>query len=116
MGYKEVNQAVEFLIFEVKEGKREEFIKLDNEIWTEFLSKKPGFIRKETVISEAKPNEVYTILYWNTLKEWKSIPIEELIAKDQEFTEKFGKENFKMIGEVHKDHNMGLYKVNEHTK
>ncbi len=108
-----VEQAVELLIFEVKDGMRDEFIKLDDEIWTSFLSQKDGFIKKEIIISNAERNKIYSVIYWNTLKEWKSIPLEELIEKDNEFTKIFGVDNFKMVGEIHKDHNMGLYKVLE---
>ncbi len=113
MEYKKVKQAVEVLVFDVKEDLRDEFIKLDHEIWTKYLSQKKGFIKKEIIVSEHEPTKVYSVIYWNTVEEWKSIQLEELLKIDKQFTEKFGAENFSMVREIHNEHNTGLFKVVE---
>ncbi len=110
---KKVNEAVEILVFEVKNNRRDEFIKLDHEIWTNYLSRHDGFIKKEVIVSEKEPNKVWSVIYWNSVEQWKNFPLEKLIEKDKEFTEKFGADNFKLIGEIHNDHDTGLFKVLE---
>ncbi len=116
MGFIKTNEAVEYLIFEVSPERREEFIELDYEYWTKYLENKPGFIRKEIWVSNEKPNEVHSIIYWNTLEEWKSIDVNELIEVDKKFSAKFGEGQFKITREIHAEHNMGLYKVGSYIK
>lgn len=109
------NYAVEFLTFKIHNVERvKEFITLDDEIWTTYLAKFPFFISKEVWTSKTNPNEVHSLIYWETLSEWKSIPVAELMAKDKEFTDQFGQGEFAMIGEWH-NHNE-LYKVLEVRK
>ena len=104
--------AVEYLVFEVKPELVDQFLELDHEYWTLFLKDQPGFISKEVWVNKSKPGEVSMITYWNTMEEWKSIPVEKLIEINTELTETFGKENFKLVGEIHKEN--ALYKVREY--
>jgi len=104
--------AVEYSVFEVSPKLIDQFIEMDHKYWTLFLKDKPGFISKEVWVNKTKPGEVSTIITWNTMEEWKSIPIEELTETDNTFTEAFGKENFKLVKEVHKEN--ALYKVREY--
>ena len=94
-------QAVEYLVFEIKEGRVQEFIDLDQEIWTQQLAKHPGFIAKEIWINEFKPTEVTAIIYWNSMEEWESISEEELNKIMNEFDEAFGKDDYELVAEKH---------------
>ncbi len=101
-----MQQAVEHLVFLIEEpSKVEEFIKLDNEIWTKFLSKQSGFIQKDIWVNYAnKQGEVHSVVIWESLEQWKSISLEALMKKDQEFQSQFSGA-FSMIREIHKENN-----------
>ncbi|MDJ0549362.1 MAG: TIGR03792 family protein, partial [Microcystis sp. M49637_WE12] len=43
--------VIEWLEFQVKPEAREKFIQKDQEIWTKFLAKQPGFLGKELWIN-----------------------------------------------------------------
>ena len=104
--------AVEYLVFEVNPELIDQFIEMDHKYWTLFLKDKPGFISKEVWVNKTKPGEVSMITYWNTMEEWKSIPVEELIETGKTFAEAFGEKYFKLVKEVHKEN--ALYKVREY--
>ena len=80
-----MNQAVEFLVFEMSPEHRETFIKIDHQIWTDTLSKQEGFISKEVWVDDKKPGQVTFVNYWSSYQHWKAIPHEELGATDQQF-------------------------------
>ena len=104
--------AVEYLVFEVNPRLINQFIEMDHQHWTLYLKDKAGFISKEVWISETNPGEVSMVTFWNSMEEWKSIPVEELIEMGTKFAEAFGEENFKLIKEVHNENT--LYKVREY--
>ena len=109
--YKNKKYPVEHLIFNVANTSRlNDFIDLDEKIWTYELSKFKGFISKEVWINDNNPGEVHTILIWETMDEWKSIPLEKLKEIDDKFIEAYNGE-FKIVRRIHKENNHGIYKV-----
>jgi len=109
--YQNKHYPVEYLIFQVADStKIESFIELDDQIWTSFLSKQPGFISKEVWINENQPGEIHTILIWENMDGWKSIELSELKRIDQVFKQAFGSE-FMITRRVHSEYHHGLYKV-----
>jgi len=105
--------AVEQLVFEVKEDKVQEFIDLDQQIWTKELEKWPGFLGKEVWICEEKTMKIMTTVYWRSLEEWKSIDHEKLVETDKKFKEALGSENFVLIRELHKENQ--YFKIAEYS-
>ncbi|MGG6237411.1 TIGR03792 family protein [Nodosilinea sp. AN01ver1] len=79
--------VIEWLTFAVAPENRENFIRLDNDIWTAALSQYPGFISKEVWISPDLHDQVVFMVRWQTREQWKSIPQEELDAVEQQFDE-----------------------------
>ncbi|MFN3266790.1 MAG: TIGR03792 family protein [Deinococcales bacterium] len=86
--------VVEFLRFAVSPEDRATFLEADAAIWTAALSRYPGFIAKETWIDQ-ETGHVVTMIRWQDLNSWKSIPQSELDALDA----KMGK-NWKPIVEA----------------
>jgi len=106
-----VKYPIEHLVFMIEDPENvDDFIILDEKIWTNELSKYDGFISKEVWINSNTPGEVHTLLIWRTMDEWKSIPLETLKEIDQRFKNAFG-HRFEMIRRIHKENNHGLYKV-----
>ena len=110
----EKGYAVEYLIFEVRSDLIDKFVELDHQYWTLFLKDQPGFISKEVWVGETNQGEISIIIYWRTLEDWQSIPVEALAETDKKFTAAFGEENFKMAKKVHYTENVA-YKVREYS-
>lgn len=85
--------VIEFLRFEVRPEEHHTFLEADARIWTAALSQYPGFISKETFIDQ-ETNHIVTMIRWENLSSWKSIPQAELEVIDT----KMGK-NWKPIVE-----------------
>jgi uncharacterized protein (TIGR03792 family) len=69
--------VIEELQFEVDPADREDFLQVEEKIWTGFLSGCDGFVRKEVWIPEDDPARVIVIIWWNTMEQWKSITMEQ---------------------------------------
>ena len=90
-------QAVEILRFNMESALVERFIELDHDIWTVELAKVDGFISKDIWVNKEKPGEVTTIIYWNSLDQWKAIDHDLLVEVDRKFTTLMGGDgSFKM--------------------
>jgi len=94
---------VEYLVFEVDPAHREQFIAVDDQIWTSALRSQRGFVAKEVWVDENQPGQVTLITYWSSYALWKAIPSDELEAIDERFTQAFG-HPFTLIEEGHKIH------------
>lgn len=93
--------VVEWLQFQVQEDRREQFVQLDNEIWTAMLSQYPGFLRKEVWINPDAPDEVLTVIHWASMEAWQSIPSEELHETEQQFEEQMGADHYELVTSKH---------------
>jgi uncharacterized protein (TIGR03792 family) len=81
---------IEYLTFQLKGISREDFCKRDKEIWTETLSKFPGFIEKEAWLPPEDTLSVILVIRWNTLEHWKSIPQSVLDSTEKKFFDALG--------------------------
>ena len=95
------HDAVEYLIFRVDPDRVDEFIRLENEVWTHGLRQQTGFISKDIWVNESKPSEVSVIIHWKDFDSWKNIPKEVSDQLTQQFDERFGADDYQLIREVH---------------
>lgn len=72
--------VIEWLEFQVKPEAREKFIQKDQEIWTKFLAKQPGFLGKEIWINPAIEEQLIIVVHWQTKEQWKAVPQNLLIS------------------------------------
>lgn len=85
--------VIEWLKFIVDPESREQFIQQDDQIWTAALSTYPGFLGKEVWIEPDTPGRVILTIRWQTREQWKSIPLKDLAAIEQEFSRVMNKMN-----------------------
>jgi uncharacterized protein (TIGR03792 family) len=78
--------VIEWLKFSVDTQLREQFILQDEIIWTASLSTYPGFLGKEVWIEPNAPERVIFTIRWQTRKDWKSIPMKDLVAIEKKFS------------------------------
>jgi uncharacterized protein (TIGR03792 family) len=69
--------VVEELQFEVDPADREEFLRVEEKIWTGFLATCDGFVRKEVWVPEDDLGRVIVMIWWNTMEQWKTITMQQ---------------------------------------
>jgi uncharacterized protein (TIGR03792 family) len=84
------NNIVEWLQFQIPVEVQAHFIEKDRRIWTSFLAKQKGFIRKEVLTNHAKPEELTLLIYWQTLADWERIPKNRLDEVQTRFEQELG--------------------------
>jgi uncharacterized protein (TIGR03792 family) len=81
--------VVEFLSFEVPVEERSQWLDIEEQHWSRFLARQPGFIRKEIWVPEVALNadqsadaylRVHAVIWWESLELWKAIPQDQLNA------------------------------------
>jgi uncharacterized protein (TIGR03792 family) len=81
---------VEWLWVKIAPEYREKFVRIDDEIWTSFLSKAPGFVKKEVWISPNDTSELIIVIHWTAQALQDPIPKETLDRIEQKFLEVLG--------------------------
>ena len=87
--------VIEWLKFTVDSDSREQFIQVDEAIWTAALSTYPGFLGKEVWIEPNEPDKVIFTIRWQTREQWKSIPNSDLVSIEKDFSTAMNKMNIK---------------------
>lgn len=92
------NRVIEQLIFEIPLINLDKFLKADAEIWTNFLKKIPGFIKKiSTYQNSIDKNDgnvkVNFLIFWKNYESWKNIKKEDLVKTQEKFVLKYGNEH-----------------------
>jgi uncharacterized protein (TIGR03792 family) len=79
--------VVEFLTFTVPPDELDEWLVVEEQHWSRFLERQPGFVRKEmwrpTDVDGSEPgagDRVHAVIWWRSVEAWKSIPAAELEA------------------------------------
>lgn len=98
---KYTHHPVEYLTFMVEPTMIDEFIRLENEIWTDRLMKETGFVSKDIWVNNSNPGEVSVIIYWKSFDDWKSIPKQVTNRLTEQFDSRFGRKNYQLTREVH---------------
>lgn len=88
---------IEWLKFRVSPNLREEFLEIDQQIWTNKLKTCPGFLGKEVWINPERLDEVVILIRWQTREEWKNIPQSQLDTLEKQFNQKMQGKNYQMI-------------------
>ena len=86
--------AIEVLVFTVRAGDMRRYLAVDEAIWTSFLSCQDGFVSKTNLVgsrqSMENATEVYQMIEWTSLAQWKNISEDQLAQTNERFIEEFG--------------------------
>jgi uncharacterized protein (TIGR03792 family) len=82
--------AIEWLKFQVPVLEQSKFIQKDQEIWTRFLAKQSGFIRKDVLSRLEQPEEITMLIYWKRMADWQAIPKKDLEQTQSIFEKAIG--------------------------
>lgn len=70
--------VVEFLTFTVPDGELAAWSTAEEQHWSRFLERQPGFVRKELWRDPEAPETVHAVIWWESMEAWKSVPQREL--------------------------------------
>lgn len=76
--------VIEWQRIRVRPDLRERYIELDDEVWTEGLSREPGFLGKEVWLGE-DGREVVLVIRWRSEVDWQGIARRRLEEMERRF-------------------------------
>lgn len=74
--------VIEFLTFQIDPTARESWLAVEEQTWSRFLERQPGFVAKQMWIERDVPGEVFAVITWQDEASWHAIPADELAAVD----------------------------------
>lgn len=72
--------VVEFLTFDVPLEERPEWLQAEEQHWTRFLERQPGFLKKQIWENADDSSQIHAVIWWESIEHWKAIPKTELAA------------------------------------
>ncbi len=77
--------VIEWLKIPVPTDLQSEYLRIDREIWTEILSKQPGFVGKDCWRDPDSPEILNLVIRWERYRDWQAVPASLLAAADHAF-------------------------------
>jgi uncharacterized protein (TIGR03792 family) len=74
--------VIEELTITIDPVERDQFLDLDQAIWTPFLAAQSGFVRKEVWLPEGRPDTIVLVIHWTSMTAWKAITPDQVVAVD----------------------------------
>ncbi len=74
---------IELLYFQISPEERTAWLAKDAAVWTSFLARQPGFLRKEAWLTAENSPELCLVIWWQSLEAMQAIPREQLDAVDR---------------------------------
>lgn len=75
--------VIEFLTFRVDPAERDAWMEVEEDSWSRFLERQPGFVRKQLWVDVDDADHVHAMIEWESLDHWNSIPADQLAAVDE---------------------------------
>ena len=79
--------VIELLTFHVAEHERDEWLRVEEDVWSRFLEQQDGFVRKEMWIEEGDTSTIHAVIWWESMEQWKAIGPEAVAAVDERMGE-----------------------------
>ncbi len=65
--------VIELLTFSVAEHEQEEWLRVEEQVWSRFLERQDGFVRKEMWVEEDDADTIHAVIWWESMEQWKAI-------------------------------------------
>lgn len=79
--------VVELLTFEVEPAERDEWLRIEESVWSRFLERQPGFVRKEMWMGPDDSSAVHAVIWWESMASWKAIGPDTVAEVDEQMGE-----------------------------
>ena len=79
--------VIELLTFQVAADERDEWLRIEEQVWSRFLEQQDGFVRKEMWVEEDDDGDadtIHAVIWWESLEQWKAIGPEAVAAVDEQ--------------------------------
>jgi uncharacterized protein (TIGR03792 family) len=77
--------VIEWLRIPVPQALQDSFLEQDSLIWTPVLAAQAGFVSKECWRDVTDPDVLHLVIRWQSLEQWKSVPLAILEATQTMF-------------------------------
>lgn len=74
--------VIEMLTFQVSPEEQDEWLQVEETVWTRFLELQDGFVRKEMWRSTDRNDLLHAVIWWASRDQWKAITADEVAAVD----------------------------------
>ena len=78
------SMVVEWLTFEVPAEERDQWLSVEESVWSRFLETCEGFVRKQMWVEEGEPLRVHAVIWWQSRELWHSITSDVVARVDAE--------------------------------
>jgi uncharacterized protein (TIGR03792 family) len=82
--------VIEWLKIPVPSARQDDYLRHDTAIWTQILSKQPGFTGKEVWRDPDSPDILHLVIRWDSYAHWQAVPETVLAAADRAFCSALG--------------------------
>ena len=74
--------VIEFLTFKVDLADQETFLVIEEQTWSRYLEKRPGFLKKEIWKNRADSAEIHSVIWWTDQETWFTVSQEDIERVD----------------------------------
>lgn len=75
--------VIELLTFQVADDERDDWLRVEEQVWSRFLEQQDGFVRKEMWVEAGDPDTVHAVIWWESMEQWKAIGADAVAAVDE---------------------------------
>lgn len=79
--------VIELLTFQVAAHERDEWMRIEEDVWSRFLEAQDGFVRKEMWVEEGDDATIHAVIWWDSMEQWKAIGPEAVAEVDERMGE-----------------------------
>lgn len=76
--------VVEWLTFEIPTNERDEWMRIEESVWSRFLETCDGFLRKQMWVEEGDETHVHAVIWWESRAHWLAVSDEVVKQVDTE--------------------------------
>lgn len=70
--------VIELLTFDVPLSDQAKWLQVEEQHWSRFLERQPGFVQKQMWQNADNPSTLHAVIWWESLEHWRAIPKREL--------------------------------------
>lgn len=75
--------VIEYLTFIIDPSELAEWLAVEEQTWSRFLERQPGFVSKQMWVERDLPNEIHAVITWQDEASWHAIAHDDLAEVDR---------------------------------
>ena len=70
--------VIEFLTFDLDPQLQADWLRVEEQHWSRFLERQPGFVRKEMWRPVDDERRLHAVIWWESIDHWHAVPDDQL--------------------------------------